>query len=98
VLAERADFYRRAHPEADDVHLLIEVSDTTLSRDRAKLRLYATAGMQEVWIVNIDDERIEVYRSPDAGVYIDHAAVGRGERLLCPDFPDVVLTVDEVFG
>jgi len=54
--------------------------------------------MQEVWIVDVNDERIEVYRSPEAGEYTERRFAGRSDRLICPDFPDVVLTVDDIPG
>jgi Uma2 family endonuclease len=98
VLRERNDFYRTTHPEADEVHLIIEVADTTLRRDHAKLRLYATAGMLEVWIVDIQGERVEVYRDPVEARYADVGLAARGERLACLAFPDVVLMVDEILG
>jgi Uma2 family endonuclease len=98
VFRARADFYRKAHPEADEVYLIIEVADTTLARDRAKLRLYATAGMREVWIVDINDEHVEVYTSPRDGAYADRRIVERGASLACPAFADVVLSLDEILG
>jgi len=43
--------------------LLIEVADTTLQYDRAtKLLLYARHGIGEVWIVNLVDRVVEIYR------------------------------------
>lgn len=98
VLRERNDFYRKAHPEADEVHLIVEVADTSLDRDHAKLRLYATAGMREVWIVDIQGERVEMYRDPRDTRYADVRVVTRGDHLACLAFPDVVLTVDEILG
>jgi Uma2 family endonuclease len=98
VLRERDDFYRKAHPEADHVHLIIEVADTTLARDRAKLRLYATAGMREVWIVDLNAERVEVYRDPREGRYATVQVVARGEPLACLAFQDVPLAVDDILG
>lgn len=45
--------------------LLIEVSHTTYKRDAGvKLRIYAEAGIEDYWIVNLCDDRIEVYRRP----------------------------------
>jgi Uma2 family endonuclease len=45
--------------------LVIEVSDTTYRRDcGSKLRLYARAGIADYWIVNLRENRIEVYRKP----------------------------------
>ena len=57
-------------PRPDDVLLLVEVSGSTLDYDRdVKRSLYARAGLSEVWIVNLDDQQIEVHRNPDGGVY-----------------------------
>ena len=54
---------RLATPE--DILLLIEVSLTTLNYDRnEKLNVYAEAGIQEVWIRNLVDNTLEVYREP----------------------------------
>ena len=57
-------------PRPDDVLLLVEVSGSTLDYDRdVKRSLYARAGLPEVWIVNLDDQQIEVHRNPDGDVY-----------------------------
>jgi Uma2 family endonuclease len=45
--------------------LALEVSETTLQYDRGdKAALYASAGIQDYWIVNLADRRVEVYRNP----------------------------------
>jgi Uma2 family endonuclease len=53
------------HPGPGDIGLVVEVADTTLSRDRtSKKRVYARAGLLVYWIVNIADRQIEVYTDP----------------------------------
>jgi Uma2 family endonuclease len=55
--------YRNAHPTT--AVLIVEVSDTTLSYDRRrKGSLYARAGIQDYWIVNLAQRQVEVYRDP----------------------------------
>jgi Uma2 family endonuclease len=50
--------------------LVIEISDPALSFDRErKSTLYAVAGIQEYWIVNMVDSQVEVHRDPAAGQY-----------------------------
>ncbi len=67
VIRGRAEDYREAHPGAGDIALVVEVSDTTLDRDRGiKLRSYARAAIPTYWIVNLVDRCVEVYSSPDA--------------------------------
>ena len=50
---------------AADLALVIEISDTTLARDRGfKKEIYAKAGIPVYWIVNLVDRRVEVYSDP----------------------------------
>jgi Uma2 family endonuclease len=45
--------------------VVIEVSDTTYALDSGvKLRAYARRGIEDYWIVNIPQDRLEVYREP----------------------------------
>src|SRR5215471_13271332 len=61
VLRPRAD-YQTKGPRPEDVMLAVEVSDTTLRRDRrVKLALYARAGIPEFWIVNLERKELEIY-------------------------------------
>ena len=56
--------YARRHPSPGDIGLLVEVADTSLTRDRYKCRLYGGAGIGDYWIVNLVDRRVEVYADP----------------------------------
>jgi Uma2 family endonuclease len=57
--------YLDRHPGAEDIALIIEVSDTTLQRDRTvKKRIYARAGISIYWIVNLVEGLVEVYSQP----------------------------------
>jgi len=101
VLKPKDDAYASAHPRPDDVLLIVEAADTTLEDDRAvKLPSYAAAGIPEVWIVNIPDRRIEVYRIPigekeDAG-YKFRVEYREGETLNPEAFPMVKIDVADV--
>ena len=71
LLRYRDDFYRHAHPRPEDMILLVEVSDTTLRYDtEVKLPLYARHEIPEVWIVDLEHQRLEVFRRPEEGVYL----------------------------
>src|SRR4030095_6839105 len=55
--------YRQSHPER--AALVVEVADASLSFDREhKGSLYARAGVQDYWIVNLVDHVLEVFRDP----------------------------------
>jgi Uma2 family endonuclease len=57
------------HPEAADVALVVEVSDSMLAADRALAATYGGGEVPVYWIVNIRDRQIEVYANPITGAY-----------------------------
>jgi len=59
LLRRRADLSGAWLPGHADTLLVIEVADTSVERDRDKLRLYAQAGVPEVWLVNLPEDGIE---------------------------------------
>ncbi len=60
--------YQAAPPPAEQVGLVIEVSDSSLKRDRAdKGRIYARAGIPSYWILNLTERQLEVYTRPAEG-------------------------------
>jgi Uma2 family endonuclease len=70
LLKPRRDDYQAGHPNAADVLLLVEVSETSLAHDRGmKLSLYARFGVPEVWIVDLIGAAVEVYREPAGDAY-----------------------------
>ena len=61
-----ADEYNEHHPTPEQVHLLVEVADKSLTRDRThKASIYAFAGIKEYWIVNLKQEQVELHLEPD---------------------------------
>ena len=59
-----------AIPIAEDVLLLIEISDSSLNFDQnQKLRLYAIHNIPEYWLLNLIDNCLEVYRKPKGEVF-----------------------------
>jgi len=56
VVQNREDDYLASHPEPEDVVLVIEISDSSLSYDQnVKLKLYAESGIQNHWIFNLQE-------------------------------------------
>ena len=56
---------KKRHPKPKEVGLIVEVSDSTLARDRGmKKRIYARARIAVYWIVNLVDHQIEIYTDP----------------------------------
>lgn len=99
LLKWRDDFYSSRRPTAEDVFLIIEVSESSLKYDRSvKARMYAEAGIPEMWIVNLPDAVLEVYSSPEAGAYRSIRRVGRGESLSLPGGLGGAVAVNDILG
>ncbi len=99
LLKLRADFYAADHPLPEDVLLLIEVSDTTLEYDREiKKILYAAAGIQEFWIINLKENTIECYSSPNKGKYYLVKIVAAGEIAESVSIENLTLNLEEILA
>jgi Uma2 family endonuclease len=65
--------YRTRHPGPSDTLLVVEVSASSLERDRTdKGRIYARGGIPIYWIVNVGDRKVEVYSDPVGGVAAEY--------------------------
>jgi Uma2 family endonuclease len=63
--------YDAGNPGPADVGLIVEVADTSLTRDQVlKKRIYGTASIPVYWILDLNRRRLEVYSSPDAAGYL----------------------------
>jgi Uma2 family endonuclease len=99
LLKPREDFYESAHPQPSDVFLLIEVADSSFEYDRdIKIPLYAANGIVEVWLVDIIEQKIIVYRQPTENTYSKIKTFQRGEILDILAFPEIKITVDSILG
>ncbi|MBF2028246.1 MAG: Uma2 family endonuclease [Oscillatoriales cyanobacterium C42_A2020_001] len=103
IVRLRADSYLNSHPYPEDIHLLIEVSDSTLSYDQTtKLAVYAENNIQHYWIVNLIAHQLERYSQPfrnesgESGYRIRQIAL-RNETVAIPGFEDVSLNLASIF-
>lgn len=89
----------RRVPSTEDVILVVEVADTTLRYDRGtKLRLYARFGIPEFWIVNVQDECVEIHTTPKGDTYATRRVVRKGESLSPGALPAVSIEVSALFA
>lgn len=99
TLADLTKFDGRRHPRAEEVILLIEVSDSTLKYDRdKKLPLYAEAEISEVWIVNLANEIVEIHTKPSVGLYQLVKIFKPGETIETDALPNLSLNVDDILS
>jgi Uma2 family endonuclease len=98
ILQYRDDFYAQAHPVADDVLLVIEVSDTTVEYDRdEKLPRYAQANIAEAWLIDVNNFTVEQYVQPRNGKYLVKTIVERGDTIAAQSVAALQIDVDRIF-
>lgn len=97
LLKPVGDYYRRRHPQPADVFLLVEVSDSSLTTDREdKIPAYGRAGIAEVWIIDLNELTVEVYREPHFTGYGSKSILRTGDKAVSQAFPDVAVDVAEL--
>ena len=91
--------YSDARPSGKNVFLIIEVAKTSLKVDRGvKTELYAAAGINDYWIVNLQELCIEVFRDPHGGRYRSLQTFAGDQEVRPLTFPEVVLRPADIFG
>jgi Uma2 family endonuclease len=72
VLIELKAEHQERHPRADELLLVIEVGDSSVSFDLTrKATLYARAGVPEYWVLDLIRRMLVVHRQPDGTQYRD---------------------------
>jgi Uma2 family endonuclease len=92
------------HPRG--ASLVVEVSDTTVLFDRGqKLRTYASAGIPEYWIVDLQAQAVEVRKQPmasagddDPARYLDLRVYRRGDAIELGLKGGIRIAVDQLLG
>jgi len=87
--------YATAHPTSAELVVEIAVSSPALDRENASL--YAEAGIKEYWIVLGAERRVEVYRRPEHGRYLERRVVGPDDLLECAAVPALRVRVSDLF-
>lgn len=101
----RGNSFASRHPLSTELALVIEVAESSLMRDRNdKGRIYARAGIPIYWLVNLIDNRIEVYTQPSgpcedpAYASCDMFAAGQSIPLVLDGNNVATLPVNELLG
>lgn len=89
LLAYDPKQYGDRQPSTAETLLIVEVSDTTLAKDKGiKLRSYARQGIRDYWIVNLVENVVEVYRRPRGEEYGEKKTYGFGDAFAPLAFPE----------
>ena len=77
----------------------MEVSDKTPRYDlKIKLTYFAAASIPEVWIQDVNEDVLHVFREPQGGNYSVSMRLNRGSAVSPLAFPQVQFLMDDLFG
>ncbi|MGH8002186.1 MAG: Uma2 family endonuclease [Brasilonema sp.] len=99
----RDEDYLPHHPYPEDILLVVEISDSTLTYDQTtKLTLYAEAGISDYWIVNLQARQLERYTQPYQNIqgefnYLSKQISLANHSVQIPGFEDALLDLSRIF-
>ncbi|CAN5178246.1 hypothetical protein BH09SUM1_BH09SUM1_29850 [soil metagenome] len=86
-------------PEVVPVLWVMEISDTSLRKDREKAQAYAAANISEYWIINLNEDNVIVHRNPNAAkARYDSVQIISNGRLTIEKLPHVTVELAELFA
>ena len=89
--------YNDRHPGPQDIFWIVEVAKTSLKNDlEIKLAIYATAEIQEYWVLDLSKKQVIVFRNPQGDKYIEEDIIREG--IITPlAFADVSVSVKQLW-
>jgi Uma2 family endonuclease len=88
--------YLEHHPYPENIFWLIEFAKTTLQKDLGiKKELYATVGISEYWVVNLQAAQLHVFWDLIGGVYQQELILTSG-FIQPQSFPNIMIDVQKI--
>ncbi|MBE9191092.1 Uma2 family endonuclease [Gloeocapsopsis crepidinum LEGE 06123] len=90
--------YRERHPGANDIYLVVEISNSSLTKDlEQKQPIYAAAEIQEYWILDLTTLQLIVFRDPQGNKYQSRQDIKTG--IVSPlAFPEITISIEQLFS
>ncbi len=98
IVSNLSTRYRDRHPYPEDIFWLIEVANSTLAKDLGlKKDNYAKAGIEEYWVLNLQESVLVVFRDLINSEYRSIAHFTSG--LISPlAFPDISIDIQKLLA
>ena len=89
--------YEDHHPTPPEIYLIVEIADTTLKRDTEfKAKVYAKAGINDYWVLDITNRQLYAFREPTASGYQNQQILSDDATISPVAFPNVTINVSEM--
>ena len=98
IVKVRSTLYRDRHPDPADIFWLVEISNSTLAIDLGiKKEIYAAAGIQEYWVMNLQESILIVFRDLTTAGYQSEIRFTSGS--ISPlTFEDISIDIQQLFA
>ncbi|MCU0533511.1 MAG: Uma2 family endonuclease [Hydrococcus sp. Prado102] len=102
IVVQPRSLYLQQHPYPEHIYFLVEVSRSTIAFDTGdgatdKPKIYASAGINEYWVVDINSRKLIVYRSPVNDEYQQKTEYLYGDKISPLAFPDIEIAIADIF-
>ena len=96
IVQDLDEEYFEHHPYPENIFWVIEYGNASLTKDlEVKSKIYAKAGIQEYWVVNLKRMELIVFRDPIEDEYRERRTFVQGEvRLLA--FGEIAIEVSQL--
>jgi Uma2 family endonuclease len=99
LLRPRDDFYAGSDAGPEDILFIVEVADSPEGYDRlTKAPLYARYRIPELWLADVNRDRVAIHREPTPTGYATIQIARRGETISPMAFPDLQIAVEAIVG
>ncbi|MFM2311080.1 MAG: hypothetical protein RLZZ04_356 [Cyanobacteriota bacterium] len=96
IVAFEADNYANRHPYPQDIYWLVEVSNSTLSKDlEEKSIIYARNGIPEYWVIDLVHDKLWLFTNLQQNSYLNKQEITTG-KFNSVSFPNVSIEVNKL--
>ena len=90
-------YYASHHPTPPEIYLIVEIADTTLKRDTEfKAKVYAKAGINDYWVLDITNRQLYAFREPTATGYQNQQIFSEDATISPVAFPNITINISEM--
>ncbi len=93
VIPDSLDYFEH-HPNPSDIHLIIEVADSSLDYDlTVKSQAYAKSSIIDYWVLDVNNRRLNIFREPTSEGYTNCFILKEEEEINLLKFPQISLSI-----
>ena len=93
VIRDPLDYFEH-HPTPSDIHLVIEVADSSLDYDlTVKFQPYAKSNIKDYWVLDVNKRQLHIFREPTPEEYKKCSILTEEEEVNLLKFPQIRLSI-----